>query len=149
MKGGEIHITENRSAFHDYEILDRYVAGIVLKGTEVKAIMEHKVSIKEAYCIVKNGEIFINKMHVGKYSYGGKNQHEPLRLRKLLLNKNEILKIWNFMRERKGIVIPLRVFVSERGKVKIEIACVKPLKKYDKREKIKEREMRRRARELD
>lgn len=142
-------LAENKKAHLDFEIIKTYTAGIVLKGTEVKAAIEKKISLADSYCqINRNLEAYVYKMHIGLYSCGGKQQHDPLRIRKLLLKKNEIIKIYQFQQEKKGIIVPIRVFLTPYNKIKVEIACVKPLKKYDKRAKLKEKELKRRMKDI-
>jgi SsrA-binding protein len=135
-------ITTNRDAFHHYSIIESLTAGIQLLGSEVKSIRNGKVSITEAYCFIQDGEIFIKGMHVAEYDKGGKS-HTPLRDRKLLLKKKEILKLFENVSQKGLTIIPLKVFVSSTGLIKIDIGLCKGKKTYDKRESIKEKDIKR------
>lgn len=130
----------NRKAFHEYVIETTYEAGIELKGTEVKSIRNGSVNIKEAFCSIEDGEIFIEGMHVSPYEQGNRFNEDPLRKRKLLMHKKEIRKLEQ-ARDREGYtIIPLNVHLS-RGRVKISIAEAKGKKLHDKREAIKKRDI--------
>ena len=131
---------KNKKAYFDYEIKDKYVAGIQLLGTEVKSIREGKASIKEAYCYVNNNEIFVKNMSISEYSNGGFVNHEPYRERKLLLNKKEISKISKALKDKGNSLIPLLLFLSEKGLLKLEIGLGKGKKLYDKRESLKQKD---------
>lgn len=137
----------NRSAYHEYFIETKYEAGIVLAGTEVKSIRNGKVSFNDSFCIVHKGEVWIKSLHIAEYSHGNINNHEPLRDRKLLLQKREIRKIESGLKEKGFTLIPLRMYFNEKGMVKVEIGLAKGKKLHDKRESIKrkdvEREMKR------
>lgn len=142
-------IITNRKARHEYELLDRYKAGIVLKGTEVKSIRDSKVSIAESYAKVdENEEIYIYDMHISPYKDGTYTNHEPKRPRKLLLNKREIKKIAGKTRQTRMTVIPTKMYFNERGIAKLEIALARGKRLYDKREKIREREDQKRIRQI-
>jgi len=130
----------NRKASFSYEILDSLVAGIMLTGTEVKSIRSGGGSIQEAYCIFRNGELYIRQMNIPVYSHGNIQNHEPLSVRKLLLKKKEMERLEAKVKERGISIIPLRIFFNERGFVKIEIALARGKKSFDKRESIKKRE---------
>jgi SsrA-binding protein len=134
---------KNKKAYFDYEILDKYTAGIKLLGTEIKSVRESKASIKEAYCYVDNGEVFIKNMHITEYSNGGFINHEPYRLRKLLLNKKEIEKIEKKLKDVGITIVPLLMFISEKGYAKLEIGIAKGKKLYDKRESLKQKDTKR------
>lgn len=137
-------ITRNKVAFFNYEILERYTAGIKLVGSEVKAIKTNKVSITEAYCFVMNNEIFIKNMHVAENKEGGKHyNHQPLRERKLLLNKKEIIKLFEKSSQKGLTIIPLEVSISNTGFVKIEIGLGRGKHTYDKKQSIKEKDLKR------
>lgn len=141
-------IVTNRKARRDYEILDRYEAGIVLKGTEVKSLREGKVSIAESYADVDgNEEIYIYDMHISPYQDGTYVNHKPKRPRKLLLNKREIKKIAGRIRQRGITVVPTKMYFNERGIAKLEIALARGKKLYDKRDQIREREDQKRMRQ--
>jgi len=136
-------VAENRRAKHDYFIEESFEAGIALKGTEVKSLREGKVSIKDAFILIRDGEAYIHNMHISPYEKRGYADHEPKRERKLLLKKREIMYLWGKVKERGMTVIPLRVYFNQRGKAKIEIALARGKKIYDKRETLKEKEAQR------
>ena len=146
MNKRDITISVNKKARFNYEILDTYIAGIVLTGTEIKSIRDRKVNINESYCYFKDNELFVKQMHIAKYKFGNIYNHDEYNIRKLLLNKREILKIQNKMDI--GIsIIPLELFISKNGFAKLEIAIAKGKKLYDKRRTIKERELKRKLRD--
>lgn len=134
---------KNKKAFFEYEILDKYVCGIQLFGTEVKSIRESKASIKEGYCYIDKGEVFIKGMNVTEYSHGGYVNHEPLRVRKLLLNRTEINKLEKKIKDKGIAIVPLHLFINEKGLVKLEIALAKGKKLFDKRETLKSKDVKR------
>lgn len=134
---------KNRSAFYEYFIDNKYVAGIVLTGTEVKALREGKASFNDSYCIVHKGEIWLKSLHISGYSHGTVYNHEPLRDRKLLLQKREIRKIESKLKEKGYTLVPLRIYFNEKNLAKVEIGLAKGKKLHDKRETIKRREMER------
>ena len=140
MKSNKKIICQNKKAHHEYFIEDTYECGIVLVGTEIKSIRLGKVSINEAYCHVKNGEMFIEGMHISKYEQGNIYNHDPDRKRKLLLHKSEILKISHAVNRDGYTLIPLDVHLAN-GFAKVNIAIAKGKKLYDKRESIKERDI--------
>lgn len=137
----------NRSAFHDYFIELRYEAGMALLGTEVKSIRAGKVSFNDSYCLLHQGEIWLKSLHIAEYSHGNLNNHDPLRDRKLLLQKREIRKIEAKLKEKGFTLIPLRIFFNDRHKLKVEIGLAKGKKLHDKRDTLRkkdaEREMKR------
>ena len=135
-------IATNRKANFEYEILNRYEAGIVITGTEVKSIRDGKVNIQESYGRIVNDEVWIINSHINEYKYGNINNHEPLRNRKLLLNKREIRKIKQQLQEKGLTLVPLKVYFKG-SLVKIEIGIAKGKKLYDKRESIKKRDIER------
>ncbi|MCC7302909.1 MAG: SsrA-binding protein SmpB [Bacteroidia bacterium] len=141
----EINIKNKRAGF-EYSFLDKFIAGIQLTGTEIKSIRLGKASITEAYCLVEKGEVKVRNMQIEEYDKGGHYNHQPRRDRKLLLNANEIKKISNTLKDQGVAVIPLRLFINEKGLAKLEISLAKGKKIHDKRESIKEREVKR---ELD
>jgi len=126
-------ISVNRQAFHNYDILERFEAGIVLTGTEIKSAREGRVNLKDAYGIVKAGEVWLLNCHISPYSHGNYANHEPLRTRKLLLNRNEIKRLIGRTTEKGLTLVPLRVYLKN-GKLKCEIALAKGRKTHDKRE---------------
>lgn len=132
---------KNRSAYFEYFIDDKFAAGIVLNGTEVKSLRAAKASFSDSYCIVHKGEVWLKGFHIAEYSHGTANNHDPLRERKLLLNKKEIKKIEGKLKEKGYTLIPLRLFFSENNYAKIEIGLGKGKKLHDKRESIKKREV--------
>ena len=134
---------QNRKARYEYEILDKYSAGMVLKGTEIKSIREGQASIKEAFCYISKGEIFIKNAHISEYSHGSHFNHEPKRERKLLLNKQEINKINKKMKDVGLTIVPLKIYISGRGFAKIDIAVAKGKKLHDKRDSIKTKDVQR------
>ncbi len=134
---------QNRKAGFEFEILERYVAGIKLFGSEIKAIRNGGGSINEAFCIIRNGELFVRNMNIPEYSHGGYSNHEPVTLRKLLLNKRELSRIDSKIREKGLSVIPIRLFINERGFAKLEIGIGRGKKKFDKRESIKQKDTKR------
>lgn len=134
---------QNKKAGFEFEIIDRYEAGIVLRGSEIKAIRNGGGSISEAFCLMRDGELFIKNMNIPEYSHGGYANHKPETLRKLLLTKRELERIDGKMREKGLSVIPLRVFISERGFAKIEIGVGRGKKKFDKRETLKDKDTKR------
>ncbi len=133
----------NRKAKFEYEMLAMFEAGMMLKGTEVKSIREGNANVKEAYCFIKNNEIFVRNMHISEYNFGSYNNHEPLRVRKLLLNKKEIKKIFRGVQEKSYTIVPYRLYISDRGYIKLEIALARGKKTTDKRQTMKERDSKR------
>lgn len=131
---------KNRQAFYEYFIDDKYVAGMVLTGTEVKSLRAGRASFNDSYCLLHKGEIFIRSLHIAEYSHGTVNNHDPLRERKLLLQKREIRKIESRLKEKGYTLVPLRIFFNEKNLVKIEIGLARGKKLHDKRETIKKRE---------
>ena len=134
---------KNRSAFYEYFIDNKYVAGIVLTGTEVKSLREGKASFNDSYCIIHKGEIWLKSLHIAEYSHGTVNNHDPIRERKLLLQKREIKKIETKLKEKGYTLVPLRLFTNEKNLMKVEIGLAKGKKLHDKRETIKNRDVER------
>ncbi len=130
----------NKKARFEYHLEDIYQAGIQLSGTEIKSIRNGKSSILESYCIYNNGEIWIRNMHITEYENGSFYNHKPRADRKLLLNKSEIDKIEKFLKTKGNTLIPLKLFLSEKGWVKVEIACAIGKKLHDKRQDLKEKD---------
>ncbi len=132
----------NKKARFDYEILDKYIAGIQLAGTEIKAIREGKANISDSFCEFNDrGELFVVNMFINEYSHGTHYNHLPKRERKLLLHKNELKKLRREVEKSGLTIVPLRVFISEKGWAKMEIALARGRKKYDKRQVLKERDI--------
>jgi SsrA-binding protein len=130
----------NKKAYFEYYIEDKYIAGMVLKGTEIKSLRAGKASFNDSYCIFDKGELFVKSLHISEYAFGTYINHEPLQERKLLLNKRELKKLESKIREKGYSIIPLKIYLNEKGFFKMEIGLGKGKKIYDKRETIKERE---------
>lgn len=130
----------NRSAFYEYFIETKYEAGMVLTGTEVKSLRSGKASFNDSYCYFNKSELWLKSLHIAEYSHGTINNHEPLRERKLLLQRRELRKIEAKMKEQGYTIVPLKIFFNEKGLAKIEIGLGKGKKMYDKRETIKQRD---------
>src|SRR5437764_485916 len=128
---------KNRSAFFEYYIDDRYVAGIILTGTEVKSLREGKASFNDSYCIFQKDELWIKSFHISEYSHGTVNNHDPVRERKLLLNRRELKKIEARIKEKGYTIVPLSLFFNEKNLIKFEIGLEKVKNQNDKRETIK------------
>ncbi len=131
---------KNRSAYHDYFIEDKYDAGMVLAGTEVKSIREGKVSFADSFCVFLKGELWVKSMHIAEYRMGTTNNHLVVHDRKLLLTKRELRKLESKIKDKGYTIVPLRIFFSEKGYAKMEIGLGKGKKLYDKRESIKQRD---------
>jgi SsrA-binding protein len=131
---------KNRSVFYEYAIDDTYVAGIVLTGTEVKSLKAGKASFNDAYCIFQKDELYLRSMHISEYSHGTNNNHDPLRERKLLLKKRELMKLQTKIKEKGYTIMPIRIFYTDKNLLKIEIGLAKGKKLHDKRESIKQRD---------
>ena len=137
-------ITKNKKAYFEYFILEKYTAGIQLQGSEVKSIRNGKVSIVEAYCYISNGELFIKGMHIAEHKEGGKhNNHLPLRDRKLLMNKKEIFKLDKSLSQKGLTIVPIEVIISTTGFIKVNIGLGKGKHLYDKKQSIKEKDLKR------
>ncbi len=134
---------KNRQAFHEYFIDAKYEAGMVLLGTEVKSLREGRVSFNDSYCLIHKGEIWLKSLHIAQYSHGNQNNHDPLRDRKLLLEKREIKKIESKLKEKGYTIIPLRIFFNDKSLAKIEIGLAKGKKLHDKRDSIKKKDVER------
>lgn len=130
----------NRKARFNYEFIESYKAGLVLTGTEIKSVKEGKVNMSDSFCYFRNGELWLKNLHISVYSNGSYANHEPLRLRKLLLQKRELRKLEGKIKEKGLTIIPYKIFFNERGIAKIQIELAKGKKAYDKRETIKERD---------
>ncbi len=128
-------ISTNRKAYHDYTILEKYIAGLVLTGTEIKSIRKGQINLKDAFAKIEDNEVFLYKCHISPYEQGNRFNHDPERIRKLLLNKKEILKMQGKIKKEGYTIIPLEVFLS-RGYAKLEIGLAKGKKLHDKREDI-------------
>jgi SsrA-binding protein len=147
MKGGKANITiKNKKASHDYEFLEKFIAGIILSGTEIKSLRLGKATLSDSYCFFNNGELFLKGMHIAEYWWGNLNNHDPLRERKLLLTSRELRKIERKIKESGLTIIVIKVFINDRGLAKAEIAISKGKKEYDKRETLKRKDA---SREMD
>ena len=135
-------VAENRKARHDYHIHETYEAGIALTGTEVKSLRAGRANLKDSYAHVENGEMMISQMHISPYEQGNIFNHEPMRKRKLLMHKKEILKLFGKTREKGYSLVPLKLYFT-RGKVKVQIALASGKKNYDKRQDIAARDAKR------
>jgi len=130
----------NKKARFENEILEVYSAGILLTGTEIKSIRQGKVSFNDSYCFFAGNELFVRNLHISEYSHGNIYNHDPLRIRKLLLTARELRKLHSKVKEKGLTIIPLRIFSSERGFAKMEIALAKGKKLYDKRDSLREKQ---------
>jgi SsrA-binding protein len=139
---GEKNVAVNRKARHDYHIEETYEAGIVLTGTEIKSIRAGRVNIRDSYARVENGEVFLLNAHISPYEQGNRYNHDPLRPRKLLLNKREIRQLHSKTQEKGLTLIPLRIYLKN-GRAKLELAVARGKKLYDKREDIAARDAKR------
>ena len=139
MKQAPINIKNKRATF-DYELLETYTAGIVLTGTEIKSIRLGKASLVDTYCLLEKGELWVRNMHIAEYFYGTYNIHVARRDRKLLLNRNELRKLTRATKETGFTIVPIRLFINEKGLAKLVIAVAKGKKQYDKRQSLKEKE---------
>lgn len=133
-------IAKNKKAYFNYEILETYEAGIALVGSEVKSIREGRISLKESYAEIKEGEVFLVACHISPYEASNRFNHDPLRERKLLLHRREIKRLTGKTQERGLTLVPTKVHINEKGKVKVEIALAKGKRAYQKREAIRERD---------
>lgn len=138
----------NKKAFHDYEILEKYVAGLQLQGTEIKSIRLGKVSLVESYCIFQDNELYVRGIQIADYAWGSYNNHIPGRDRKLLLNRHELKKLHRKVRTSGLTIAALRIFLSGSGFAKLEIGLAKGKKEYDKRETIKRKDTQRQMERL-
>lgn len=133
----------NKKASFEYEFIEKYTTGIQLTGTEIKSVRQGKASIAEAYCYFRQNELWIKSMHIAEYGFGNRYNHETKRERKLLLTKKELKKLNRKIREKGFTIIPLKLYLNERGWAKLEIALARGKKIYDKRQSIKEKDMKR------
>src|SRR6185312_1722244 len=135
---------KNKKASFEYSFLETYIAGIVLSGTEIKSIRQGNINLQEAYCFFnQHSELFVKNLHISKYNEGTYNNHEPMRERKLLLKKKELSKLLGKSEEKGLTIIPVRLFTNDRGFAKLEVALAKGKKLYDKREGIKDKDIKR------
>lgn len=136
-------ICTNKKAFHEYFIIDKFEAGIVLSGCEVKSISVGKVNLQDGYATIDKGELFLYNIFISKYNNGSWFNTEEKRIRKLLMHKKEILKISHIIKEKGYTLIPIQIYSNEYGKIKVELALVKGKHNYDKREALKEKQVKR------
>jgi len=141
-KGPVKIIAENRKARHDYTIVDQYEAGLVLTGTEVQSLRLGKANLKDSYAKVKDGEVWLYQMHISPYPFAYYNNHDPLRVRKLLLHKREILRLYAKANEQGHTLVPLKLYFKA-GKAKITLALAKGKREFDKRQALRERDHKR------
>jgi SsrA-binding protein len=134
---------KNRRASFEYAFLEKYTAGVMLMGTEIKSIRQGKVNLTDAYCLFLGDELYIRQMNISKYDEGTHYNHQPLQDRKLLLTKRELKKLTNKLKDVGLTIIPTRMYISDRGFAKIDIALAKGKKLYDKRDSIKEKDVKR------
>ncbi len=137
---GDIIIAKNKKAYFRYEIIETYIAGIVLTGSEIKSIRAGKINFVDSYAIIMDNEIYIKGLHIAPYEHGGYANHEPVHNRKLLLKRSEINRIQRKITEKGLTLVPLSCIITEHGRAKLEIAIVKGKKSFDKRETIKKKD---------
>lgn len=134
---------ENRRARFDYQFIEHFTAGIVLQGTEIKSIREGKAGLSDSYCYFKGGELYVRNMHIAEYSEASFKNHEPLRERKLLLSRTELRKLENKLKDQGLTIVPVKLFISDKGFAKLDIALAKGKKEFDKRQDIKKKDIER------
>ncbi|MEE8604426.1 MAG: SsrA-binding protein SmpB [Candidatus Aminicenantaceae bacterium] len=139
-------IAKNKKAFFNYELLEKFEAGISLLGSEVKSIREGRISLKESYAEVKDGEVFLLHCHISPYEAANRFNHDPIRERKLLLHRREIKRLTGKIKEKGLTLVPIKVLINAKGKVKVEISLAKGKRTYQKKEVIKERDLQREVR---
>lgn len=137
-----LNIVNKRASF-EYFIVNKYSAGIVLTGSEIKSVRVAKVSLNDGYCIFINGELWVKNIHIGEYKQASFNNHVPRRMRKLLLKKDELKRLQAKVKEKGFTIVPVQMFLNDKGFAKLDIALVKGKKKYDKRDTIKKKDIRR------
>ena len=133
----------NKKASFEYFLLEKFICGICLTGTEIKSIREGKANLVDSYCLFNNDELYVKSLHISEYTFGTSYNHDPKRDRKLLLNKRELRKIQNKIKDQGITIIPTLLFVNEKGLAKLEIAIAKGKKLYDKRETLKQKDTQR------
>jgi SsrA-binding protein len=134
---------KNKKAYFDYELIEKYIAGIQLQGTEIKSIRMGKVSLSDSYCVFHKDELYVRGLQIAEYAWASYNNHDPGRERKLLLNRKELNKLLRKVKESGLTILALRIFINEKGLAKIEIALARGKKQYDKRETIKRKDTQR------
>lgn len=149
MKTNNNIIIKNKKASHEYFFLETYIAGIQLVGVEIKSIRDGRVNLSEAYCVFQNGELYLKNTHISPYENAGYEKVDTLRDRKLLLNKNELKKLSESV-SRKGLtIVPTKIFINDRNLCKVEICLCQGKKNYDKRESLKEKDLKKRTNNLE
>ncbi len=143
---GMKNICTNRKARHDYQILEKMEAGLVLKGTEVKALREGQANLRDSYAAVEDGELYLHNSHISHYSMGNRFNHDPTRTRKLLMHAREIKRIYGKVREKGLTLVPLRLYFNDAGRVKVELGLARGRRTFDKRREIAERDAKREMR---
>ncbi len=138
-----IKLAENRKAYHDYFIIEKFEAGIVLTGTEMKSLRKRRLNLKDSYGNIRNGELFLDGVHISPFEEGNINNHDPLRSRKLLMHKKEIMRLIGKIKEEGLTLVPISFYIKDNGKVKVQIALVKGKKLYDKRDALAKKEAQR------
>ncbi len=136
-------IAQNKKAFHEYSVLETYEAGIALLGSEVKSCRMGKANLKDSYVRIENGELYLVDAHISHYAWANRLNHDPLRQRKLLHHKQEIKKLYGKIREKGQTCVPLKMYFTKKGHIKVEIALVKGKTQYDRREAIRKKDVRR------
>jgi SsrA-binding protein len=139
-------IAKNKKAFFNYEILESYEAGISLQGSEVKSIREGRISLKESYAEIKDGEVYLINCHISPYEPANRFNHDPLREKKLLLHKREIKRLTGKIKERGFTLVPTKVLINDKGRVKVEVSLARGKREYQKKEAIRERDRKREIR---
>ena len=140
---------KNKKASFEFNFMQSYSAGMMLTGTEVKSIREGKATLTDSYCIFMEGDLYVKNMHISEYKQGSYSNHEPKRLRKLLLTKTELRKIQSKLKEKGTTIIPVQLFFNERGFAKLDIAIARGKKLFDKRESLKEKDLKRQMQRTD
>lgn len=146
MKNKDNITIKNKKAYHEYFLVEEFTAGLVLQGTEIKSIRAGKVNLTDSYCSFTDNELFVRNMHISEYEFGNIYNHEPKRDRKLLLNRRELRKLQNKVAEKGLTIVPVRLFVGDKGLAKLVIALAKGKHTYDKRETLKKKDS---AREME
>ncbi|MCK5822912.1 MAG: SsrA-binding protein SmpB [Bacteroidales bacterium] len=142
MASSSINI-KNKKATFEYELIDKFTAGIQLTGTEIKSIRAGRASLVDSYCSFYDNELWVRSLHISEYTFGSYNNHEPKRERKLLLNRKELKKLNKKIKERGFSIIPIRLFIDNRGYAKLEIALARGKNTYDKRQSLKQKDLKR------
>ncbi|MDD2371368.1 MAG: SsrA-binding protein SmpB [Firmicutes bacterium] len=138
-----IKLAENRKAYHDYFIIEKFEAGIVLTGTEMKSLRKRRLNLKDSFGTIRNGELFLDGVHISPFEEGNIHNHDPLRSRKILMHKKEIMRLIGKIKEEGLTLVPISFYINDNGKVKVEIALVKGKKLYDKRDTLAKKEAQR------